>query len=167
MEAGREESVKNKGLLVRLVSTKQPLFCFSLGKKKLPLSSNADNSKHNRNLLLIKAQGKLCLQKWRSFCKALHMLIETFFFFFLSFSEKGGAGSWVCIGKHVSKIPLWEQQLGAVHQHRETFCTPSFILTDRFTLSPNLSCASVNHCKKGKFHDVENEFGIFNSVTFS
>lgn len=68
----------------------------------------------------------------------------------------------------MSKTPLlWEQQLGVVPQCRETFCTSSTILIARFTLFPNSMCALANHCKKGKFHDVENEYKISNSVTFS
>lgn len=94
--------MRNKGSPWRFASTKHPLFCwflssnlfFSVRKKKLPLSSNADNSKHETEYCyLLKHKGNCARKKWRSLCKPLHMLIETVSYYFPSFSEEGGAGS--------------------------------------------------------------------------
>lgn len=91
MVAGRQESVKKEGLAGRLVNilcSASTTEIFSLGKKKLPLFSNADNSKQETECCyLLKNKGN-CACKTEGHFANFCTYRDCFFLFFFHFQGK-------------------------------------------------------------------------------
>lgn len=153
MVAGRQESVKNEGLAGRLVNilcSASTTEIFSLGKKKLPLFSNADNSKQETECCyLLKNKGN-CACKTEGHFANFCTYWDCFFLFFLSFSGEGGARSWVSVGKHVSKTPLlWQQQLRERCINADNVLYTQYHLNRQsFPFSKLMVCISKNTVRK-------------------